>query len=97
MVVNRRSLFAGFAALVASPTIVKAVSFLPVPIQRKFDYLILNDFNKIAKSSIPLFKNSNAFIKNINNQYHNQFAEPNVKIGAQLRIRLPKDYNINGG
>jgi len=97
MAVSRRSLFAVFAALVASPTIVKAVSFLPVPIQKKFDYLILNDFNKIARSSILLFENSNAFIKIINGQYHNQFAESNVKIGERLRIRLPKDYNINGG
>ncbi len=82
--VSRRSLFAGFAALVACPAIVKVVSFLPEPIKGKLT------FSQMNREVIRSFRNSNAFLRNIDTQYNDEFG----KIGTQLRIRLPKDYIV---
>lgn len=46
----------------------------------------------ITREAIELFVNSNAFIKNINRQYDDEFGKSGNKIGSQLRIRLPNDY-----
>jgi hypothetical protein len=42
----------------------------------------------ITREAIPLFVNSNAFIKNLNRQYDSDFGKNGEKIGSQLRIRL---------
>jgi hypothetical protein len=52
---------------------------------------------EITRKSTRLFKNSNAFIQNIDTQYDNQFAVEGAKIGATLRIRLPNDYTVTDG
>lgn len=44
-----------------------------------------------------LWKNTNAFMRNINTQYDNQFAIEGAKIGSTLRIRLPVDYTVGTG
>lgn len=46
----------------------------------------------ITREAIELFVNSNAFIKNLNRQYDEEFGKAGNKIGSQLRIRLPNDY-----
>lgn len=51
----------------------------------------------ITKSAVELFKNSNAFIQNLDTQYDDQFAKPGMKIGNTLRIRLPNDYTVRTG
>lgn len=51
----------------------------------------------ITRSAVELFKNSNAFIQNLNTQYDDQFAKPGMKIGNTLRIRLPNDYTVRTG
>ena len=51
----------------------------------------------ITKEAVRLFKNSNAFLKNIDTQYDDQFARDGAKIGNTLRIRLPNDYAIRTG
>lgn len=51
----------------------------------------------ITRSAVELFKNSNAFIQNMDTQYDDQFAKPGMKIGNQLRIRLPNDYTVRTG
>lgn len=51
----------------------------------------------ITRSAVELFKNSNAFIQNLDTQYDDEFAKPGMKIGNQLRIRLPNDYTVRTG
>jgi hypothetical protein len=51
----------------------------------------------ITREAIMLFKNSNAFIQNIDRQYDDQFARDGAKIGTSLRIRLPNDYVVRTG
>lgn len=53
--------------------------------------------NMITREAVRLFKNSNAFIKNIDHQYDDQFAVTGAKIGSSLRIRLPNDYTVRTG
>lgn len=51
----------------------------------------------ITRLAVRLFKNSNAFIQNIDTQYDSQFAADGGKIGDTLRIRLPNDYTVAEG
>lgn len=51
----------------------------------------------ITREAIRLFRNSNAFIQNIDHQYDDQFAVTGAKIGTSLRIRLPNDYTVRDG
>jgi hypothetical protein len=51
----------------------------------------------ITRLAVRLFKNSNAFIQNIDTQYSDQFAVDGAKIGDTLRIRLPNDYTVADG
>jgi hypothetical protein len=51
----------------------------------------------ITRLAIPLFINSNQFIKNIGRQYDDEFGKKGEKIGSQLRIRLPNDYIVTDG
>jgi hypothetical protein len=53
--------------------------------------------NMITREAIRLFKNSNAFLMQINRQYDGQFAREGAKIGTALRIRLPNDYVVTTG
>lgn len=51
----------------------------------------------ITREAIELFVNTNAFIKNIDKQYDEEFGRNGAKIGSQLRIRLPNDYTVASG
>ena len=51
----------------------------------------------ITRLAVRLFKNSNAFIQNIDTQYSDEFAVEGAKIGDTLRIRLPNDYTVADG
>lgn len=51
----------------------------------------------ITRQAVRLWKNSNAFIQNINQQYDDSFAQTGAKIGTNLRIRLPNDYTVRTG
>lgn len=51
----------------------------------------------ITRLAVRLFKNSNAFIQNIDTQYDDQFAVDGAKIGDTLKIRLPNDYTVTDG
>lgn len=53
--------------------------------------------SKITREALRLFLNSNAFLKNIDRQYDDQFAVAGAKIGDTLRIRLPNDYTVGTG
>ena len=53
--------------------------------------------SQITRESVRLFTNENAFLRNINRQYDDQFSRDGAKIGSQLRIRLPNDYVVNTG
>lgn len=53
--------------------------------------------NQITREAVRLFTNENAFLRNVNRQYDDQFAQSGAKIGSQLRIRLPNDYTVNTG
>ena len=43
------------------------------------------------------FVNSNAFLKNIDRQFDDEFGRSGAKIGSQLRIRLPNDFVVTTG
>lgn len=51
----------------------------------------------ITRAAVTLFKNSNAFIKNIDTQYDPNFAVDGAKIGDTLRIRYPNDFTVRTG
>lgn len=53
--------------------------------------------NMITREAIKLFRNSNAFIMEIDRQYDDSFAKTGAKIGTALRIRLPNDYTVRTG
>lgn len=52
---------------------------------------------QITRLAVRLFKNSNAFIQNIDTQYSDEFAKDGAKIGDTLKIRLPNDYTVADG
>lgn len=51
----------------------------------------------ITNEAVRLFSQSNAFLRNIDRQYDDQFARDGAKIGNTLRIRLPNDYTVGSG
>ena len=51
----------------------------------------------ITREAVRLWKNSNAFIQNVDMQYDDSFAQSGAKIGTQLRIRLPNDFVVTTG
>lgn len=51
----------------------------------------------ITREAVRLWKNTNAFMRNISTQYDDQYARVGAKIGSQLRIRLPNDYVVGTG
>lgn len=51
----------------------------------------------ITRLAIPLFINTNAFMKSIDRQYDDDFGKKGEKIGSQLRIRLPNDFTVRHG
>jgi len=51
----------------------------------------------ITREAVRLWKNSNAFLKNIDTQYDDQYAKTGAKIGSALRIRLPNDFVVRTG
>ncbi len=51
----------------------------------------------VTRLAVRLWKNTNAFMRNVNTQYDNQFAVDGAKIGSTLRIRLPVDYTVGTG
>lgn len=53
--------------------------------------------NMITKEAVRLWRNSNAFIQNIDKQYDSSFGVAGAKIGANLRIRLPNDFTVRTG
>lgn len=53
--------------------------------------------NMITRLAVRLWKNTNAFMRNISTQYDDQYARTGAKIGSSLRIRLPNDYVVGTG
>ena len=53
--------------------------------------------NMITAQAVMIFKNSNAFMQNLDTQYDSSFAVVGAKIGSALRIRLPLDYTVTDG
>lgn len=53
--------------------------------------------NMITREAVRLWKNTNAFLQNIDTQYDDSFAVSGAKIGSALRVRLPNDYTVNDG
>jgi hypothetical protein len=53
--------------------------------------------NLITREAVRLWKNSNAFIQNVDMQYDESFAVTGAKIGSTLRIRLPNDFTVVKG
>lgn len=51
----------------------------------------------ITREAVRLWKNTNAFIQNIDQQYDDSYAKVGAKIGSQLRIRLPNDFTVRTG
>lgn len=53
--------------------------------------------NMITRECVRLWKNTNAFMRNLDTQYDDQYARVGAKIGSQLRIRLPIDVTVRHG
>lgn len=48
--------------------------------------------NMITREILRVFKNSNAFLREMPKQFDDSFGKEGAKIGSTLRIRLPNDY-----
>jgi hypothetical protein len=53
--------------------------------------------NMITREAVRLWKNSNAFLQNVDMQYDDAYAIAGAKIGTALRIRLPNDFVVTNG
>ena len=53
--------------------------------------------NMITREAVRLWKNSNAFLQNVDMQYDDSFAVSGAKTGSTLRIRLPNDFTVTTG
>lgn len=53
--------------------------------------------NMITREAVRLWKNSNAFLQNVDMQYDDYYANSGAKIGSALRIRLPNDFTVTTG
>lgn len=51
----------------------------------------------ITAAAVRLWKNTNAFLRNLDTQYDDQYARTGAKIGSALRIRLPVDFTVRTG
>lgn len=51
----------------------------------------------ITREAVRLWRNTNAFLQNIDTQYDDSFAQTGAKIGTSLRIRLPNDFTVRTG
>jgi len=51
----------------------------------------------ITREAVRLWKNTNAFLQNVDMQYDDSFAVVGAKIGSTLRIRLPNDFTVATG
>src|SRR5690348_4294023 len=97
LVPSRRGVLGGLLGLVASPAIVRATSLMSIsPAQQSIvlrvirpqeDWSLLT-LRKITREGVELFKTSNTFIQDINEQFEKdfQFAKSNAKDGFNWRI-----------
>jgi hypothetical protein len=53
--------------------------------------------NMITREAVRLWKNSNEFIRLVDQQYDDQYAKTGAKIGSALRIRYPNDFTVRTG
>jgi hypothetical protein len=53
--------------------------------------------DQITRESVELFRNSNAFLMNVDRQFDEEFGKSGQKIGEVLRVRLPNDYTVRSG
>lgn len=101
---SRRGFLGGLLALVAAPAIVRMSSLMPISVMPNEEVLQaivpvassgrngLQTVNMITREAIRLWKNSNAFMQNVDMQYDDPFFL-NAAVGNVLQIRLPNTYN----
>lgn len=58
---------------------------------------VLLTIDMITREAVRLWKNTNAFLQNIDTQYDDSYAQDGAKIGDTLRIRLPNDFTVRHG
>jgi len=51
----------------------------------------------VTREAVRLWKNTNAFMRNMDTTYDDQYAREGAKIGSSLRIRLPVDFTVRTG
>jgi hypothetical protein len=87
---SRRRLFAGALASLATPTIIRHAGLLmPVrPVHR------LLTINEITREAIRLWKNNNAFLRDVDTQYTDEFVHRLHTTGTVLRVRLPNEFVV---
>jgi hypothetical protein len=98
VILARRGFIGGLIGLIAAPAIVKASSLMPVKADLVLPSLGGNNLltvDMITRESIRMFCNTNAFLKNYDRQFDEEFAVEDAKIGSTLRIRLPNDYLLS--
>lgn len=59
--------------------------------------MALLTINMITAEATRLWKNTNAFIRNLPTQYDDQYANSGWKVGSALRLRLPVDFTVRSG
>lgn len=97
--IGRRGFIGSLIALVAAPAIVRIESLMPVTPTEVIRYGGRNllTIDMITREAVGIFRNSNAFLKAIDQEYDEEFSLKGAKIGDVLRIRLPLDYHLTDG
>lgn len=52
---------------------------------------------QVTRETLRVLHGNLAFLKNVNKQYDNQFAQSGGKIGSTLKIRVPNEYTVRTG
>lgn len=53
--------------------------------------------SQITRKAAMVLHQKSVFIRNINRQYDNSFAQSGAKIGDTLRVRMPNQYTVRSG
>lgn len=97
--IERRSILKCLVGLVAAPAIIKVSSLMPVNAALQPNSMLTID--QITREAVRLFVNSNKFLREMDEQYREDYAFvageqwDGAKIGDTLRIRLPSDFVVS--
>lgn len=91
---TRRGLIRGLGLLLAAPAIVRVSSLMPIRPERALllpsSRVTLLTMSEITREAVRLFRNSNMFLQEMDEQYPNLHKS----VSPSLRSRLPNNFSV---